>query len=398
MIKFFFIFAKYRKNPYSETLNVNICKVFVMNLAQNLKRIMSLGKKFTQTIMHILRLDLLYKKFRSLQVKYHIAIGIALLALYVASKFLFAPAWPEDIKVVEVHKASKENFRVTTKLMGSIEAKKYFTIEAINPGIIEYIAEAGIKLKKNERIAAIDAPEIEEAYESAAKALSIAKQQYNREIKLLSAGASSNQKVEQKYISLSQASNVLASAKTALDKVVFLAPFDGIVGSPLLFHGSKANPGDKIVTFYDDEALVVKFDIPSSIAIKIPSKTKARIDGIEYNVYVQKALSKNSYSIPAYLEFTCGRCIIGEVAELDLYVVNKENVMVLPTSCVFIMNGAPAVYKVVDGKAELSMVKVGDRQEDKVEILDGVEVGDIIIAEGQGRLYPTIKVKVYEGE
>lgn len=369
-----------------------------MNLAQNLNKIISFVRKFTSTLAHILKLDILYRKFRALQTKYQIAIGILVIALYIASKFLFAPAWPEDVKVVEVHKAAKENFRVSTKLMGSIEAKKYFTIEAINPGIIEYIAPAGTPLKKNERIAAIDAPEIEEAYESALKALGIAKKQYDRERKLLSAGASSKHQVEKKYIDLSNTSNALAAAKTALDKVVFLAPFDGVVGSPLLFHGSKANPGDKIVTFYDDEALVVKFDIPSEIAVRIPKKTKANIGGLEYDVYVQNALSKNSYSVPAYIEYTCGRCIIGEVAELDLYIVDKEDVMVLPSSCVFIMNGSPAVYKVVDGQAMLSIVKVGDRQEDKIEILDGVDAGDIIIKEGQGRLYPTIKVQIHEGE
>lgn len=353
---------------------------------------------FVHRLVRIIKLDIMWKKFRSLKPKYQISIGIIILILYIAARILMPPSWPEDIKVVEVHKASKENLKVTTKLIGSIEAKKYFTIEAVIPGVLEYIAPAGTALKKDERIVSLDSPEIEKAYISAQRAAEIASKQYEREKKLLSSGATSNHKVEQRYIALSNARGALALAKTALDKVVFTAPFDGIVGSPLLFNGSKANAGDKIVTFYDDSDLVVKFDIPSKIAALLPRNTKARIGAVEYDVYVQRALSKESYSVPAYLEYKCENCIIGEVTELDLYVSYKENAIVIPTSCVFIMNGNTAVYKVVDGKAQLVIVKTGERQEDSIEIVEGVNAGDVIISEGQGRLYPTIRVEIHNGE
>lgn len=371
---------------------------FDMNLHSFLNKILFWVSTYAFMLVQFLRLNILWKKFRSLKPKYQITIAIFLLVLYIAARVLIPPSWPDDAKVVEVHIASKEDLKVTSKLIGSIEAKKYFSIEAVSPGIIDYIAPAGTALKKNERIASLDAPEIEKAYFSALKAAEIAGKQYEREKKLLNAGASSSQKVELKYIALSNARIALASAKNAMDKIVFTAPFDGIVGSPLLFHGSKANAGDKIVTFYDDSDLVVKFDIPSKIAAKLPNKTKAKIGAEEYDVYVQRALSKDSYSVPAYLEFKCDRCIIGEVADLDLYVAYRENTLILPSSCIFIMNGFPAVYKVIDGKAELAIVKTGERQEDIIEILDGIEAEDTIISDGQGRLYPGVKVEIHDGK
>lgn len=363
-----------------------------------LKSFILIARKYANKAIKILKLDILYRKFRSLRKVYQIAIGVVVVAIYIAIKMLFPSYPPIYPKVVEVHKATKEDLKVSTRLLGKIEAKKFYNIEAINPGIIEYIAEAGTRLSKGDRIAAIDAPEIEESYMASKKSVEIEKAQYERELKLLKAGNSSQYKVEQRYIALSNAKNTLARAKADYDKVVFTAPFDGIVGSPHLFHGSKANTGDRIVTFYDDKELVVKFDIPSIVAVRIQGKTKARINIHEYEVFIQKALSKNSYTIPAYVEYICQDCIIGEVEELDLYIAQKEDVIVLPTSCVFIFNGKHAVYKAENNQAQLAMVEVGDRQEDKIEIKSGVLEGDIIIKEGQGRLYPTAQIKIHNGE
>lgn len=366
-----------------------------MKFALFLKNIISLARKYSHRIAIILKLDILYRKFKSLQKLHQIFVGIVILLLYIGVKMFFPSHPPMYDKVVEVYKATREDFKVSIKLLGRVEAKKFFTVEALNPGIIEYIAEAGAKLTKNERIASLDAPEIEEAYKASKKSVEIEKAQYEREFKLFKAGNSSKYKVEQRYVALSNASNILARAKQDYDKVIFNAPFDGIVGSPLLFHGSKVNPGDKIVTFYDDKDLVVKFDIPSSVAARLPDKTKVRIGIHEYEVFIQRALSKNSYTIPAFIEYICQGCIIGEIVDIDLYIAQKEDVIVLPTSCVFIQNGAHAVYKIEGNQATLAIVEVGDRQGDRIEVKSGVVEGDIIVKEGQGRLYPTVKVKIH---
>src|SRR5690606_33564767 len=166
-----------------------------------------------------------------------------LILLLIAQKFLFGPGWPQDVKMVEVYKVSKGNLLVTARLLGTIGAKKYFIATASDNGTVDFVAESGSRLKQGDVIAHINKPEVQKAYEAALEAVKIANNQYNREIKLEKAKAASRYSVEAKYASLAEAQARLATAKSEWDKISFIAPFDGIVGSALLYPGSKVKYG-----------------------------------------------------------------------------------------------------------------------------------------------------------
>lgn len=345
------------------------------------------------------KLKKLYAYFLSLKILYRILLFILIIGAFFAYKMLFGKAYPMEIKTVEVHIAKKENLLSTTKLLGIIGAKKIYIAKAGYSGTLEFIAESGAKLKKNDIIAYINLDEVNDAYNSALKSAQIADEQYKREVTLEKKKASSKQSVEQKFIQLSQAQNNLAAAKMNLDKILFLAPFDGIVATPLFYKGSQVNLGDEIVTFYDDSELIVKFDIAGNIARKLPAKAIVTIDGKEFETYsIPKILPKNSYAIPAYLDYKCENCMIGDITEVDLHIIDKKDIITLPSSCIFLKDGKSMVYKVIDNKAMLEEVEVGIEHEDIVEITQGVKESDVIILEGQGRLYPEVMVKIYNQE
>lgn len=90
--------------------------------------------------------------------------------------------------------------------------------------------------------------------------------------------------------------------------------------------------------------------------------------------------------------------MIGEAIEVNLHIVDKTDILTLPSSCVFLKDGQNMVYKVVDNKAQIAPVKVGYIQENTSEIIDGIKEGDLVISDGQGRLYPEIMVKIYNPE
>lgn len=237
-------------------------------------------KKILQIISSIkIIFQSLIARFKSLRLLYKILVIILIIGSVIAYKIFFGAGYPQDIKVVEVHKVSKGNLLVTTKLLGTISAKKYYVATSGYNATLEFVAEAGAKLKKGEKIAYLNVKEIMDAYNSALDAAKIAENQYNREIMLEKSKTSSKNAVEQKYIQLAAAQNNLAMAKGNLDKILFIAPFDGIVATPLFHPGSQVKDNDEIVTFYDDSELVVKFDIPSDIAKTLPAKITITING-----------------------------------------------------------------------------------------------------------------------
>jgi len=145
------------------------------------------------------------QKLRSINPIYQIIIGVALLAIIIASKFLFGHRHSPESKVVEIYKASKGNMLQTTRLLGRIEASKLFTSTAGYEGTISYIAPAGSTLKAGEIIAKIQNDPIEAAYHSSIHTVEIATAQYNRQLMLFNSKTASRQTVEDKFSNLSVA-------------------------------------------------------------------------------------------------------------------------------------------------------------------------------------------------
>lgn len=339
----------------------------------------------------------IWKKFRALRMVYQIIIGVSLLAILIATKIFLGFGYTPQIKVVETHKVSKGNLLQTTRLLGTLEAQKLFTGLAGYEGTVSYVAPAGSNLKTGEIIAKIQNDAIENAYHSAAKAVQISEEQYNRQIVLFNSKTASRQTVEDKFLTLSTARSALVSAKMNYDKIVFVAPFDGIVGSALIPVGSRAEAGDSIITFYDTSEFVVKFDIPSDYLKTIGTNASVSIKDQDYKIdFIQKALSNGTYTIPAHVTFPCETCISGEMVDVDLHLISKKDIIIVPASCVFIRNKEHFVYKVESGIANLVPVKLGITEKDQVEITEGIAEGDEIVLKGQSRLYPGIGVKVFE--
>lgn len=356
-------------------------------------------KHFIQTKISSLKslyLKLWYR-FRSLRKIYQIAIVIALFGAFAGYKFLTAHGYAPDIKVVEMHKVSKGNILKTSRLLGIIEAKRLFSATAGYEGTVAYVAPAGSLLKTGDVIARIQNDPIEEAYNTALKAAQIATEQYNRQVILFDSKASSRQGVEDKFTALSAARNALVNARMNYDKIIFVAPFDGIVGSAIVPIGSRALPGNTIVTFYDNSEFVVKFDIPLDYAKTLPNDSLVTINGSDYKIdFIQKALSTGTYTVPAHINFPCEHCISGELVDVDLHLINKNDVIVIPESCVFIRENKHFVYKIEDNAVSLAPVTLGIAEKENIEITDGIEEGDEIVLKGQYRLYPGSEVKVFD--
>ena len=78
-----------------------------------------------------------WQKFCSIRPIYQIIIGVVLLAILIAAKTFLGFGYTPQIKVVETHKASKGNLLQTTRLLGTLEAKKLFTGLAGYEGTVE---------------------------------------------------------------------------------------------------------------------------------------------------------------------------------------------------------------------------------------------------------------------
>jgi membrane fusion protein (multidrug efflux system) len=55
------------------------------------------------------------------------------------------------------------------------------------------------------------------------------------------------------------------------------------------------------------------------------------------------------------------------------------------------------VFKIVDGKAQLTKVVIGTRREGRVEIVEGLDVGDEVVTAGQLKIRDGSAVAIVNG-
>ena len=76
----------------------------------------------------------------------------------------------------------------------------------------------------------------------------------------------------------------------------------------------------------------------------------------------------------------------GMFARVRLITRDAQDALVLPEQALVPQGDQQFVYRIVDGKAIRTRVDVGQRRDAKVEILNGVAKGDLIVTAGQLKL------------
>lgn len=209
----------------------------------------------------------------------------------------------------------------------------------------------------------------------------------------------SQKELEDARKQLIEAEKDLARASIDRENMLVKAPFNGILGAYKIKDGEQVREGDQLATFYNHDRLVVEFDIPSKYIAQVNVGQEVIFSGQSFQLkHVQKAIDEETYMCPASFELpeSDGDQIIGSSVDLILTVKQKQQAIVIPFTAVHILEGKEVVYLVRDGKAEISEIKLGIKNDDAVEVLSGLQEGDEIILFGQDRLYPGISVKVAE--
>ncbi|MCE3044488.1 efflux RND transporter periplasmic adaptor subunit [Legionella sp. 16cNR16C] len=330
-------------------------------------------------------------------------ILFVILPLVIVAYWLFHKSSVKDnsnpVKVVETLTLKKADIQETIHLLGTIRPKHVAVLTAKGSGILDIMANPGETISKNGLIAKIDNPDNEKSLQLSETAEQIARQQYQRlaDPALIKKGyVSPKEADEQKQIWLA-AQKELAQAKLDLDNLRFYAPFDGVVGVYKKREGMQVTQGDAIVTIYDPKSLAVDIDLPCSTLPTIRVGQTVKLLNRNYKLsHVQAMLDEETHMCPADIDIVCKECLIGSTVELDLLVREQKNVIVVPSSAIFLRNGAPFVYILDGGKIKLASIKTGLKDKSTVEITEGLQEGQKLIIKGQERLYPGMSVSEFK--
>ena len=188
-----------------------------------------------------------------------------------------------------------------------------------------------------------------------------------------------------------------------------LAPFSGVLGYTGLTEDIFVSNNIFIITLDDNSTIYSDIKIPEnySASIKKGLPVEVKISSYKNKVFkgevdfVSSRINADTRSLLSRIKVENKNLelISGSLLEVSI-MFNMRNSLGVPDTSI-IMEGEKAfIYKVspenITNKIE---VQIGNRSEGKVEILSGLNEGDIIVAEGLKKVYPRAKINpIKEGE
>jgi membrane fusion protein (multidrug efflux system) len=198
----------------------------------------------------------------------------------------------------------------------------------------------------------------------------------------------------------------VALAQARLDKASITAPFSGIVGLRAVSAGAYVTPGDRLVGLADIDPIKVDFRVPELVlssvrtgqAIRVtvdavPGRTfEGRIYAIDPTVDVNGRAVRLRARVP-----NPDRVLFpGLFARVQIVVERRENAVLVPESAVFSRGQERLVYRVVDGRAVLTRVELGQRRPGQVEVIAGLGHEAVVVTAGQQQVRDGARVEIAE--
>ena len=182
-----------------------------------------------------------------------------------------------------------------------------------------------------------------------------------------------------------------------------VAPFDGVLGYRGITGDILGSDNSIIITLDDNSILYSDIKIPETFAsfIKKDLPVKVKFSGMKNKVYDGKIYAVSS-RINAETRSLLTRVIIqnenselipGSLLEIDVN-YNERNSLGIPDTSMMVEGSKYFVYKVSeDNIANKTEIEIGIRNNGFIEIISGLDEGEIVVAEGLKKVRPRGKIK-----
>lgn len=199
-----------------------------------------------------------------------------------------------------------------------------------------------------------------------------------------------------------QADASLSIAQKNLDDTKIIAPISGVVSSRTAEPGEQMSVGKIILRIDDLSTVEAAAYLPAQYYSEVvPGKTTFRlgVGGREAGAHVINTRSPTinptlrTFEIKGKVEAKDGLVVPGQMADLTLVFESRQG-MGVPSSSTLVRADKSIVFVVQDGKALAREVQLGLQNDAWTEILAGLDVGEVVVTEGQTQLHDGMPVEI----
>lgn len=188
----------------------------------------------------------------------------------------------------------------------------------------------------------------------------------------------------------------LALARARLSKMTLVAPFDGVVGIRNVSVGDYVKDGADLINLEDLRSVKIDFRLPEryqpQLAVGQPvAVTADALPGQRFNASIaaiDPLIDANGRSVSLRARaVNPGHALRpGMFARVRVILGEKRGAILVPEEAIVPSGSDSYIYRVIDGTARRTRVRIGARRDSRVELLEGAHSGDVVVVAGQPKL------------
>ncbi len=222
--------------------------------------------------------------------------------------------------------------------------------------------------------------------------ITLSEQKLERLKKLIAINGISKEEVDIQENELNSLKADQAFILAQIAKTNVVAPFSGVIGLKNISEGSFVNTQSPIASLVQIKPVFVEFSVPEKyielfkkgVDIKFASENTSSEKVYKANIYaIEPRVDENTKTIKARAMYDGNELFYpGSFVKVFVNLQKTENALLVPTECVIPTLKGQKVFVSRNGVATETMVTIGIRNDDKIQILSGINQGDTIVASG----------------
>ena len=315
-------------------------------------------------------------------------------------------AMPVEAAPVKIATAQRQ-----IQAIGTLRSNESVVVRPEVPGrITAFEFQEGQRVTRGQTLVQLDAS-VERAELAQAEAqASLSRTNYNRAIELERRGAGTQRALDEAQMQIRTAQASVELRRARLEKFQIIAPFDGVVGLRKVSIGDFASAGQEIVNLEQINLLKVDFRVPE---LFLPAVRPGQRVEIAVDAQPGRSFAGEVYALDPAIDIA-GRALVirariansddalrpGLFARVTLTLAQRPQAMFVPEQAIIPQGDRHTLFKLVDngeGKprtVKLVTVKLGERRNGEVEILEGLAREDSVVTAGVLKIRDGMPVQV----